>query len=127
MQLTINLSTLDIKTRSALFLLLGLTDVIHAKQEQLPLEEVKEVKTRAKRTETAVEPTNAPKEGSEPVSGESSPTIDLAALKELAQLMVTKVDRQKVKDAISKYSDKLSSVSESDYEALMADLQKLGE
>lgn len=50
--------------------------------------------------------------------------ITLSELKEVAQ-EIARVDRKIVKDAISKYGDKLTEVSEEDYEKLMTDLKAL--
>ena len=53
------------------------------------------------------------------------PSITLSELKDLAQQKAQTVDRKKVKDAISKYAEKLNEVAEKDFEALYKDLKAI--
>ena len=52
-------------------------------------------------------------------------SITLSELKDLAQQKAQAVDRKKVKDAISKYGEKLNEVAEKDFEALYEDLKAI--
>lgn len=53
------------------------------------------------------------------------PSITLSELKDLAQQKAQTVDRKKVKDAISKYAEKLNEVAEKDFEALYKELKAI--
>lgn len=141
MQLTINLQDLTAKTRMELFALLSLTTDIKVANEptQLTLPFDGEIDTslqpkvslekkpRTKRTETASEATETPKEVSEPTPKVKTSTIALSDLKTLAQGLVAKHDRESVKAIINMFGDKLTEVKEEDYQKLFDALNALGE
>lgn len=131
MQLTINLNDLTTQKRLELFALLNLVDDNHPNQATLPLndEPAKDepVKKRTKRTETASEATETPKEVSEPTPKVKTSTIALSDLKTLAQGLVAKHDRESVKAIINMFGDKLTEVKEEDYQKLFDALNALGE
>jgi len=98
-------------------------------------DEVKEVLTYLETMNLI--PTVAPKEAQEETKPTKKPKpkvepkaevlVSLGDLKAAAKAATLKVERPKVKATIGKYGEKLSEVSEADYEALLNDLKKLGE
>lgn len=96
-----------------------------------PVEKVK--RTRQKKeetaeivTETASEDTNAPKEDSEVTSTHSEPcSVSESDIKEMAQNLVRSVGREKVKEVINRFAEKLSEVKVSDYHALVEAFKSL--
>lgn len=140
MQLIINLNELNGQQRVGLFAILELLTPVGATpdethenlqhiQGKLAVEEKVEdapvKKTRAKRTETQVEDTKGVEPIPEPTEDKNESSITLQDLKEKAQDLVKKVDRDKVKAAISQFADKLSEVKSSDYSALMKAFKEL--
>lgn len=154
MQLTINLFELSVRKRIKLLDLLDLIDeattdhslatysreledinersaAFHAKQGTLPLTETIEVakpsKPRTKKAETTPTSDEKPKEVSEPTQEVKTPSVSLQEVKELAQAMVAKHDRESVKAIISVYGEKLTEVKESDYQKLFDSLNALND
>lgn len=79
-----------------------------------PRAENENVEKRKRRTKAEMEEATSEK-----------PSITLSELKDLAQQKAQTVDRKKVKDAISKYAEKLNEVAEKDFEALYEDLKAI--
>lgn len=131
MQLTINLSELTIQKRLELFALLGLVDDNHPKQATLPMSEevVNEEPVKKRSVSKNKVPTSdeKPKEVSEPTQEVKTPSVSLQEVKELAQAMVAKHDRESVKAIISVYGEKLTEVKESDYQKLFDALSALND
>jgi len=147
MQLTINMNELSTQKRTELFALLGLIDLgANTVAQPEPIEEnVEEEKpkrtrrTKAEMENSAEDNTNAPtsdknnSDDSEPtltrieVPDASESKITLNDLKEKAQDLVRKVDRDSVKNAINQFADKLSDVKPSDFQALMSAFNSLGD
>ena len=65
------------------------------------------------------------KEQVQPITETETVEITLEELTALAKEKVAATDRQTVKDIISKYASKLSSVNEPDYAALKEDLNAI--
>lgn len=92
-----------------------------------PKEVKSDKKPRAKRTETVSEAPNTPKEVCGDILPEVKRKIALQEVKELAQAMVAKHDRESVKAIISVYGEKLTEVKESDYQNLFNALNALND
>jgi len=146
MQLTINMNELSTQKRTELFALLGLINLgANAVAQPEPIEENIEPekpkrtrRTKAEMENSAEDNTNAPTTD-ENNSDDSEPTptrieapeaseskITLNDLKEKAQDLVRKVDRDSVKKAINQFADTLSYVKPSDFQALMSAFNALG-
>lgn len=82
-----------------------------------PRAENENVEKRKRRTKAEMEELK--------VETTEKPSISLSELKDLAQQKAQTVDRKKVKDAISKYAEKLNEVAEKDFEALYKDLKAI--
>ena len=93
--------------------------------EEPKKEVAKKTTTPKKEVEKKPVTKKEPEESDEDEIEEQSGSVDLATLTGIAKDAVSRSDRATVKDTIGKYSDKLSSVKESDYEALAEDLKAL--
>lgn len=131
MQLTINLNNLTTQKRLELFALLNLVDDNHPNQEVFPMEEPitndAPIKKRTVKPKEAPTSDEKPKEVSEPTPEVKTSSVSLQEVKELAQAMVAKHDRESVKAIISVYGEKLTEVKESDYQKLFDALNALND
>lgn len=93
--------------------------------EEPKKEVAKKTTTPKKEVEKKPVTKKEPEESDEDETEEQSGSVDLATLTGIAKDAVSRSDRATVKDTIGKYGDKLSSVKESDYEALAEDLKAL--